>query len=111
MAATQAPPSSTYIVPHRGHRRCRGGHGTGSLKGIAGNKTNKAEVCFVARAEDRNEPGSTGQNDGAYKDRYFIRVLDCATSAQLLVLEQTTGAGDPITITDGNMQIRISSCP
>jgi hypothetical protein len=86
-------------------------HGTGSLKGIAGNKTSKAEVCFVARAEDRNEPGSNGQNDGAFKDRYFIRVLDCATSAQLLVLEQTVGAGDPVTITDGNMQIHISSCP
>lgn len=85
-------------------------HGTGVLKGIQGNKLESTPVCFEARAEDRNEPGSSGQRDGAYKDRYFVRVFDCTTSVELLVLEQTAGAGDPITITDGNLQLHISSC-
>ncbi len=85
-------------------------HGTGVLKGIAGNKVNLDGVCFVGHAEDRNEPGSSGQHDGALKDRYFIRVTDCAGTT-LLVLENTPGASDPITITDGNLQIHVSSCP
>lgn len=84
--------------------------GTGVLKGISGNKAFYPNVCFTARAEDRNEPGSTGERDGAYKDRYFIRVFDCGSGATLLVLEETPGAGDPVAITDGNLQIHISSC-
>jgi hypothetical protein len=85
-------------------------HGTGTLKGIAGNKTNKTDVCFVARAEDRNEPGSGGTNDGALKDRYFIRVFDCVTSKTLVVLENTQGGSDPTPISAGNLQIHASSC-
>lgn len=84
-------------------------HGTGVLKGIGGNKYEKLDACFSARAEDRNEPGSSGQRDGAYKDRYFLRVFDCATDATLLVLESTPG--EPIIITDGNLQLHVSSCP
>lgn len=84
--------------------------GTGRLKGISGNKVLLDPVCFQARAEDRNEPGSTGQRDGARKDRYFIRVFDCGTGATLLVLEATPGAGDPVIITDGNLQLHVSSC-
>lgn len=84
-------------------------HGTGKLKGISGNKFSFDNACFVGHAEDRNEPGSTGQHDGAGKDRYFIRVTDCAGTT-LLVLENTPGASDPITITDGNLQLHVSSC-
>ncbi|MBI5070579.1 MAG: carboxypeptidase regulatory-like domain-containing protein [Deltaproteobacteria bacterium] len=84
--------------------------GTGRLKGIAGNKLDRPLVCFAARAEDRNEPGSSGQRDGAYRDRYFLRVFDCSTGATLLVLETTAGAADPVVITDGNLQLHASSC-
>jgi hypothetical protein len=87
-------------------------HGTGTLKGIKGNKVSFDTVCFVGRAEDRNEPGSSGQRDGAKKDRYFIRVTDCSSGATLLELEDVLqpGASDPVTITDGNLQIHVSSC-
>ncbi len=86
-------------------------HGTGTLKGIAGNKYEKIGACFSARAEDRNEPGSSGTRDGAYVDRYFLRVYDCDTNAELLVLEEPPAdSGLPTPITDGNMQIHISSC-
>jgi hypothetical protein len=79
---------------------------------IKGNKVSFDNVCFVGRAEDRNEPGSNGQKDGAKKDRYFIRVTDCSTGATLLELEDVLqpGASDPVTITDGNLQIHVSSC-
>jgi hypothetical protein len=82
-------------------------HGTGKLKGFAGNSFGPADVCFTARAEDRNEPGSGGQNDGAGKDRYFIEVTDCA-GTQLLVLG---GPSNPVTISGGNLQLHVSSCP
>lgn len=84
--------------------------GTGVLKGIQGNKFPTKEVCFVARAEDRNEPGSNGARDGAYKDRYFIRVFDCVTNALELVFEATPGADDTQWITDGNLQMHATSC-
>lgn len=83
-------------------------HGTGTLKGLPGSKFGtKTDVCFTGRAEDRNEPGSSGQRDGAYKDRYFISITDCA-GFEYLSLEDE--AGGPITITDGNLQIHVSSC-
>lgn len=87
-------------------------HGTGVVKGIQGNKLAPTPACFVARAEDRNEPGSSGQRDGAYKDRYFLRAFDCATNATLVELEDADlgGDSDPITITDGNLQLHVSSC-
>ena len=85
--------------------------GTGRLSGISGNPVAYDLVCFSARAEDRNEPGSSGVRDGARKDRYFLRVYDCAAPAvTLLVLEATPGASDPVVITDGNLQLHISSC-
>jgi hypothetical protein len=87
-------------------------YGTGSLKGIAGNPLQRRDACFVAHAEDRNEPGSNGQRDGARIDRYYLRVFDCATNQTLLVLEQPPPAapGLPVQITDGNLQLHISSC-
>lgn len=85
--------------------------GTGTLKGLQGNKTEYPPVRFFARAEDRNEPGSSGNRDGAKIDRYFLNVTD-ATNTSLLLVD---GDGDPATvdpvaITDGNLQIHISSC-
>lgn len=86
-------------------------HGTGTLKGIKGNKVDHGTVCFQARAEDRNEPGSNEAKYGAYTDRYYLRVTDCAGTT-LLVLESpyAPGDADPVTITSGNLQIHVSSC-
>jgi hypothetical protein len=84
-------------------------HGTGTLKGIKGNKVDYGTVCFTARAEDRNEPGSNETRQGALTDRYFLRVTNCAGTT-LLVLEDVAAPGTPVTITDGNLQIHVSSC-
>ncbi len=85
-------------------------HGTGTLKGIQGNKADYGNVCFSARAEDRHEP-ATGANAGALIDHYFIQVTDCAGTT-LLLLEDATlpGTSDPVTITTGNLQLHVSSC-
>jgi hypothetical protein len=85
-------------------------HGTGTLKGIQGNKADYGPVCFTARAEDRHEPGS-GANAGALIDRYFIQVTDCAGTT-LLLLEDSAqpGPSDPVTISTGNLQLHVSSC-
>lgn len=89
--------------------------GTGTLKGIKGNKVNYGTVYFFARAEDRNEPGSRGQRDGAGKDRYFLHVYanQANPNGSTLLLVDVDGnpaTVDPVTITDGNMQIHVSSC-
>jgi hypothetical protein len=85
--------------------------GTGTLKGITGNKVDFGTVCFSARAEDRNEPGSSGQRDGALKDRYFLEATDCAgTTLLFLDANEDPAPADPVTITDGNLQIHVSSC-
>lgn len=89
--------------------------GTGTLKGIEGNKADYGTVYFFARCEDRNEPGSAGQRDGAAKDRYFLNVYtnpaDPAGSSVLLEdVDGNPATVDPVTITDGNMQIHVSSC-
>jgi hypothetical protein len=89
--------------------------GTGTLKGIQGNKVDYGTVHFFARAEDRNEPGSNGAKDGADIDRYFLHVfsdpLDPNGTTLLLVdSDGIAGTVDPVTITDGNLQIHISSC-
>lgn len=81
--------------------------GTGKLKGIQGNKADYGTVTFRARAEDRNEPGSSGAKDGALIDRYFIEVTDSEGVVRLLVASDT---GAPVPITHGNLQIHISSC-
>ncbi|MBI1797556.1 MAG: carboxypeptidase regulatory-like domain-containing protein [Candidatus Eisenbacteria bacterium] len=90
-------------------------HGTGTLVGIQGNKADYGTVYFWAHCEDRNEPGSSGQRDGAGKDRYFLHVFsnlaDPNGSTLLLVdIDGNPATVDPVTITDGNMQIHISSC-
>jgi hypothetical protein len=55
------------------------------------------------------EQGPRFRTASALIDRYFIRVTDCAGTT-LLVLEATPGASDPVTITDGNLQLHASSC-
>jgi len=89
--------------------------GTGTLKGIKGNKVDYGTVYFFGRCEDRNEPGSNGQRDGAFKDRYFLHVYadpgNPAGSTLLLVdVDHNPATVDPVTITDGNLQIHVSSC-
>jgi hypothetical protein len=89
--------------------------GTGRLQGVKGNKVDFGTVYFFGRCEDRNEPGSNGQRDGAGKDRYFLNVytnaLDPAGSSVLLVDQDGDPATvDPLIITDGNLQIHVSSC-
>ena len=85
--------------------------GTGTLKGIMGNKDDYGTVCFGALAEDRNEPGNEKALDidgGDDIDRYFMTVYDCDTYEEFLRVDD--GAGEPRTITGGNFQIHISSC-
>ena len=86
--------------------------GTGTLTGIKGNKADYGTVCFFGRAEDRNEPGSSGANDGTLKDRYYINITNCSTGATLLFLDDDNNAAtiDPTAITGGNLQIHASSC-
>ncbi len=89
--------------------------GTGRVKGIQGNKADYPLVYFFIRCEDRNEPGSNGQRDGALKDRYFLNVFTdknnpTGTSIMLVDMDGNPATVDPLIITDGNLQIHISSC-
>jgi hypothetical protein len=90
--------------------------GTGTLKGISGNKANYGTVYYFARCEDRNEPGSSGARDGALIDRYFLHVFSDPTdpvgsTLVLIDIDGNPATVDPIPITDGNLQLHISSCP
>ncbi len=106
------PPGSTSPVTPFNYIEFRG---TGTLKGIKGNPVFYENVTFFARAEDRNEPGNekaAQPGGGAYIDRYFLRVN--AANGDLLLLVDGDGdpnTVDPVTITGGNLQIHISSCP
>jgi hypothetical protein len=89
--------------------------GTGRVQGIKGNKEKYDLVYFTARCEDRNEPGSNGETDGNLKDRYFLHVFSDPSDRVGSTLLLVDGDGDPLTvdpvaITDGNLQIHISSC-
>jgi len=89
--------------------------GTGTLKGIGGNKDDFGQVCFWARAEDRNEPGNERAllpGGGADIDRYYLRVFNCSSGQTLLLtdIDGNPATIDPITITGGNFQIHVSSC-
>ena len=90
-------------------------YGTGRVQGIKGNRLKVEPAYFWARVEDRNEPGSNGQRDGLLKDRYFLHVFsnpaDPNGSTLLLVdIDGNPATIDPIAITDGNLQLHISSC-
>lgn len=86
--------------------------GPATLKGVNGNKADYGAVCYFARAEDRNEPGSNGARDGSFIDRYFLHVYNCATLQTLLLVDIDANAGtiDPLTITGGNMQMHYQPC-
>jgi hypothetical protein len=85
--------------------------GTGTLKGISGNKVNYGTVNFYARVEDRNEPGSKETLD-PFIDQYWIRITDALGNVlyQLGNDVPNPEAGDTIPISGGNMQIHESSC-
>jgi hypothetical protein len=90
--------------------------GTGWVHGLQGNKANYPLVYFIARVEDRNEPGSNGAKDGSLIDRYFLRVftnqLDPLGST-IILLDSDNGGGlerDVTPINSGNLQIHVSSC-
>ncbi len=90
--------------------------GTGTLKGIGGNKADFGAVYFFARCEDRNEPGSSGANDGALVDRYYIRVYTnpsdpFGSTVYKLGGDDIDPANDVVPITDGNLQMHIKPCP
>ena len=89
--------------------------GTGWVGGIQGNKASYPLVYFFGRAEDRNEPGSNGQRDGAGKDRLFLNVYTNAADpvgSSLILVDQDADPStvDPLIISDGNLQIHVSSC-
>ena len=89
--------------------------GIGWIQGIHGNKVPKTDVFFTARVEDRNEPGSGGQNDGDEVDRYQIHVFeslgDPIGTTHILVDENGDASDiDPVVITSGNLQLHISGC-
>jgi len=108
----EIPPGSTSPVTPYNFIEFKG---TGTLKGISGNKTNEV-VTFYARAEDRNEPGGTagGNNSGANIDRYFLQVYRASDPTKVLLNVDYDGLTstflDPLTITGGNLQLHISSC-
>jgi len=89
--------------------------GTGRVKGVQGNKADYPLVYYFIRCEDRNEPGSNGQRDGSEKDRYFLNVYTdpsnpTGSSIMLVDIDGNPATVDPLVITDGNLQIHISSC-
>jgi len=90
--------------------------GTGTLKGIKGNKVDHGTVYFTAYVEDRNEPGNQQSNsDGADVDRYFLHVFADAgdPSGTTLLLIDMDGDGateDPVLITGGNLQLHDNPC-
>ena len=80
--------------------------GIGWTQGIKGNKQGREPMTFVARVEDRNEPGNESATDGENIDRYYIRV----TNGGGEVVYQLGTNDDPVTITGGNLQLHASSC-
>ena len=89
--------------------------GTGRVHGIRGNKASYPVVYFFGRAEDRNEPGSTGANEGQLVDRYFMNVFTdpadpVGSSIMLVDLDGNPATVDPVLITEGNMQLHSTGC-
>ena len=79
--------------------------GTGWVQGIKGNKTARTPVIFNARVEDRNEPGNENAAAGEDIDRYYLNV-----PGFIVISDDGTVAGAPITITGGNLQLHATSC-
>lgn len=85
--------------------------GTGTLKGIDGNRANYGTVYFVARAEDRRQFGKTLSPP----DRYFIRIYSNAADpvgSTLVLLGGNTSdpAANTVPITLGELQVRKTTC-
>lgn len=89
--------------------------GTGTLKGIRSNEADYGTVYFFGRYEDREEPGSRGQQDPDARDRYFLHVFsDPANPAAstLMLVDQDGDATtvDPLVVTTGNLQMHFKPC-
>ncbi|HKQ59021.1 MAG TPA: FlgD immunoglobulin-like domain containing protein, partial [Candidatus Eisenbacteria bacterium] len=89
--------------------------GTGRVVGTGPNHSSFPLVYFFARCEDRAEPGSGGQPDPNAKDRYFLHVYlnpanPIGSTVLLVDANNDANAVDPVMISDGNMQIHVSSC-
>ncbi len=89
--------------------------GTGTLKGIKGNKVDHGTVYFFGHYEDREEPGSHGQPDPDERDRYFLHVFSDpgnpnGTTLLLVDVDGNPATVDPVTVSHGNLQLHISSC-
>jgi hypothetical protein len=105
--------------------------GTGTIKGISGNKVSYDTVYFFARAEDRNEPGSKETLGPEFIDRYWIAAYSDAAMTQEIYrfgnaipgapgadpLPPTTICGDDsfactdtVAITGGNLQLHENPC-
>ncbi len=97
----KAPPTNVNFIEF---------HGTGSLKGVAGNPADFGSVCFKGRAEDRGEPGSGQNASPPAPDRYFLRVTNCLTGATLMETSAVPGTNTPVPILHGNLQIHVSGC-
>jgi len=74
-------------------------HGTGTIVGVAGNPTAKAEVTFEGRAIDNMESGGGS-------DMLYLKVMD----ANGVVMQIGDSADGPVTISTGNLQIHTTSC-
>lgn len=90
--------------------------GTGTLKGIKGNKVDHGTVYFTAYVEDRNEPGNeNAANDGMLVDRYFLHVFadpgdPVGTTLLLIDMDGNASTEDPVLITGGNLQLHDNPC-
>jgi len=89
--------------------------GTGWVKGVAGNKANYPLVYFWGHYEDREEPGSSGQPDPLYRDRYFLHVYlnpadPAGTTIMLVDSDGDATTMDPIAIDHGNLQMHFQPC-
>jgi hypothetical protein len=89
--------------------------GTGWVKGVQGNPTNIPNVYFWGHYEDREEPGSNGQPNLLYHDRYFLHVYtdptDPAGSTVMLVDQDgDPNTVDPVIVDKGNLQMHYNPC-
>jgi hypothetical protein len=89
--------------------------GTGWVKGVAGNKADYPLVYFWGHYEDREEPGSHGQPDPLYRDRYFLHVYTNPanpTGSTVMLVDGDTDPAtmDPIAVDTGNLQMHFQPC-
>ena len=76
--------------------------GTGTLKGIGGNRMASIPVLFTARVEDRGQPGMG-------VDRYYLRVFTAEGTTLLLVSGDPANPANivPVPISSGNLSIKM----